>query len=186
MLSIIDNTSYEDQDYLHNIYEQYKKIMYKTARKYASNYSEIEDLVQDSITKLIPKVVKLRTLDDWALSAYIVFTVENTAKNHLRHQTISAKIICQDEYEDNITNSEISPEEALLLSEMTDEFYQIWVKLSQEDQDLLWGKYILEMSNEELGILIDCKPDSIRMKLTRARRRAMQMLEEGNFDYDTA
>lgn len=187
MLSIIENVNPDDQEYLHNIYEQYKEIMCKTAQKYATEYSAIEDLVHDSIVKLIPKVGKLRTLEQYALGAYIVYTVKNTAKNYLRRQSTSANIISQDEFEDfNIASNEISPEETLLLSEKTDEFHQIWVKLSQEYQEILWGKYILDMSNEKLGAMLDLKPDSVRMKLTRARRQAIKMLKEENFNYDKA
>ena len=57
-------------------------------------------------------------------------------------------------------------------------------KLSEDDQELLWGKYYFELSDAELADLFGCKPASIRMKLSRAKRRAMGVLKEGAFSYE--
>ena len=56
----------------------------------------------------------------------------------------------------------------------------MWVRLTEEEQLLLEGKYILGYEDGELAGMLGCKKDSVRMKLTRARRRALRlMLEEG-------
>ena len=44
--------------------------------------------------------------------------------------------------------------------------------------DLLRGKYIEGKSAQELAEMLGCKPDSIRMKMLRARRRAFHILQE--------
>jgi len=51
-------------------------------------------------------------------------------------------------------------------------------KLSLEDRLLLRGKYIEGKSAQELAEMLGCKPDSIRMKMLRARRRAFHILQE--------
>ena len=47
---------------------------------------------------------------------------------------------------------------------------------------LLWPGH----SGEELAEEFGCSPDSIRMKLTRARRKALEMIKEGGFCFDPA
>ena len=42
------------------------------------------------------------------------------------------------------------------------------------------------MSDAELAEEFGCSPDSIRMKLTRARRKALEMIKEGGFCFDPA
>ena len=42
------------------------------------------------------------------------------------------------------------------------------------------------MSDAELAEEFGCSPDSIRMKLTRARRRALEIMREGGVSYDPA
>ena len=54
----------------------------------------------------------------------------------------------------------------------------VWQKLSPTDQLLLEWKYIFGFSDRDLALRLDCKPESIRMKLTRARRRALHILKE--------
>ena len=57
---------------------------------------------------------------------------------------------------------------------------RVWPKLTDLDQMLLSGKYLLGYSDQELAELAGCKKDSVRMLLTRARRRAAALLmEEG-------
>ena len=56
----------------------------------------------------------------------------------------------------------------------------IWPVLPKETQILLKGKYILGYTDQELACQLKCKPSSIRMKLTRARRAALLLLSERN------
>ena len=51
---------------------------------------------------------------------------------------------------------------------------------------LLEGKYILGLSDEELAAEFDCSPNSIRMKLTRARRQVIKLVKEGGFSFEPA
>ena len=73
-----------DQQFVLSLYEKYKYIMFGTARKYVSDSFAVEDLVQESLLKLIPKISVLRGLQRCKIDAYIVYTVRNTAFNYLR------------------------------------------------------------------------------------------------------
>ena len=75
-----------------------------------------------------------------------------------------------------------SLDEQILLEEQKDHLMQIWSNLSEEDQLLLEGKYILGYKDAELADMLGCKKNSIRMKLTRARRRAFQLMTEEEGD----
>ena len=54
--------------------------------------------------------------------------------------------------------------------------------LPPEDQFLLEGKYILHCSNEALAEQLNCKPDSIRTKLFRVRKRFLALLQKEDPD----
>ena len=75
-----------------------------------------------------------------------------------------------------------SLEERILLEEQKEHLIQIWSSLHEEEQLLLEGKYILGYKDTELADMLGCKKDSIRMKLTRARRRAFQLMTEEEGD----
>lgn len=58
----------------------------------------------------------------------------------------------------------------------------IWDKLDYRHQYILEARYILEKSLEEIAEDLEIKPESVRMALTRARRKAYSliMMEEKN------
>ena len=76
------------------------------------------------------------------------------------------------------------PEEVVLMKESKEEFVRVWETLPENVRELLAGKYILQMDNKELAEEFGCSPDSIRMKLTRARRLAIEKIKEGGFDFE--
>ena len=69
------------------------------------------------------------------------------------------------------------------LSEQREHLLAALDQLSPEDRLLLEGKYFLEESDESLAKLLGCKAGSIRMKLTRARRRAFKLFEKEVHDF---
>ena len=77
---------------------------------------------------------------------------------------------------------ETSLDERIISEEQKDRLMQIWGSLPEEDQLLLEGKYILGYKDAELADMLGCKKNSIRMKLTRARRRAFQLMTEEEGD----
>ena len=50
-------------------------------------------------------------------------------------------------------------------------------ELDETDRELLVGKYIAGQNDDELARRFGIKPESVRMKLTRARRRVRKMIE---------
>ena len=51
-------------------------------------------------------------------------------------------------------------------------------RLTEQDWELLFGKYVLGQSDEELARQRGCGPNSIRMALSRARKRAQKLLKK--------
>ncbi|OUN10095.1 hypothetical protein B5G42_11275 [Flavonifractor sp. An91] len=71
-----------------------------------------------------------------------------------------------------------SLDDHLLQTERLERLAEVWDLLPEDDQLLLEGKYILGQEDTELADMLGCKASSIRMKLTRARRRAFQLMNE--------
>lgn len=187
-LTNLRDFSPDDKAFFLDIYEKFKRIMYHTVRKYVSNENDVEDLVQDAIVKLIPKTSVMRDLNHRALGAYIVVTVRNVSINYLKHQQITSQNYIDDELEMQLEAEyqmhSPTPEEVVLINEKRDEFYRVWEKLLGRDRDVLMGKYVLGLTDKELADIHGCKPCSIRMVLTRARRSALEVLKDEAYGYD--
>lgn len=169
-----------DQDFILQLYLEFKGLMYSTAQKYITSPQAVEDIVQDSIAKLINKVDILRNMERCILASYIVSTIKNTAINQLKVD--QAQNLCHIDFSEEermtIQNRSLSIDEILIIKEQRLRLSKIWMQLSIDDQVLLEGKYILGYSDMELAEQLHCKMSSVRMKLTRARRNAQKLLIE--------
>lgn len=167
-----------DKRFIEKIYKDFNRTMFKTAGRYVSSLPDQEDIVQNAIVKLIGRVDDLRKFSCCVLPKYIVYTIRSVAIDFLRTRgRLEAHIVSLD---DNMTvESKSEPLDAYLISkERTARSKEIWPKLPEEEQLLLEGKYIWGHSDKELAEDFRCKPDSIRMKLTRARRHALNLMTE--------
>ena len=173
-----------DQEFMLWLYESYHRLMFATAKKYIADNAACEDIIQDSLLNLIKKVPVLRTYERCILPSYIVSTVRNTAINYLKRKGVKEKhIVTYDEDLVETVAGDALPLDVLMeLAERRDALVAVWPELPEEDRLLLEGKYILGQTDAELAGLLGCKADSVRMKLTRARRNALKkMVEKGHF-----
>ena len=69
-----------------------------------------------------------------------------------------------------------------LEKERQEELLAIFREMREEEQQLLMGKYLMDLSDAELAQTLECKASSIRMKLTRARRTFIKKLQDGGDD----
>ena len=140
-----------DREFLLWLYQEFSRLMFYTAQKYLADPHSQEEVVQESLKKLIEKVAVLRRLKRPALAGYVRATVRNTA----RTDSLDETVFCREEVQ---------------------RLREIWPQLDGETRMLLERKYILGYENEELGRMLGCRTDSVRMKLTRARRKVLRLM----------
>lgn len=176
ILFFIPAEDLSDQEYFVQIYGEFEKLIYATAKKYISNPTDCEDVVQDSILALIRKVKIFRTMNRYSLTSYIICTIRNTSINYLiKQKRIQLHSIPLDDGE---AACQDKMEEQLQILDYRNQLSAIWNKLPSENRFLLEGKYIIGYSDRELANQLSCKPSSIRMMLTRARRKAFKLLKQ--------
>ena len=181
MISLIQTLPHKsnDEEFMLNLYLEYKNLMYSTAHKYVSNFQEMDDIIQDCLVSLYEKIDTLRPMPEKVLAGYIVSTVRNTAINKLKADEYE-KQHATDYTEENIASQKnaVPLETLFIMSERHYSLLRVWPKLSEENRILLEGKYILGYTDQELAQKLKCKASSIRMKLTRARRAALLLLSK--------
>lgn len=170
----------DDQKFIEDLYQEYQLTMYRTAVRITGDSDVASDLVQDALVKLIEKISTLQTLTGCILKAYVVYTVRNISFNYNDRKSVRKKhIIALDaDAEDKYSDNQPSMDELMIAAENRECFRESFSKIPKEDQTLLVGKYVLGLSDQELAKEFSCKPASIRMKLTRAKRRTMQHFQK--------
>ena len=109
----------------------------------------------------------VRQLDESKLPGYIAAACRHTAYNVLRHNRRHPQVPLED-----------APDMDELLSRRVElnALARVWPRLDEDTRWLLEARYILDYSDSELAREMGVKPTSVRMALTRARKKARAML----------
>ena len=163
-----------DRDFMTSLYYDYNRLIYYEVRSLVGASDEVEDLVQETLARLIGKVELLERLDQKRLAAYIADTAKNVARNHLRRNRASA--IPAEDF-GNIPDTGESVEEQVIGGLNLQGMEKLWETLPEDIRTLFRMKYFLHMTNEEIGRTLGIKPESVRMRISRARRKVLALLE---------
>ena len=176
----------DDRAFMQEVYQQNERLMYAIALKYASNTQDCEDIVHDTVEKHCKNIAKIKELPNSALRAYVVYAVRNTAINFRKHQSTINRHIQQLSGDDS--SSEYDQPESIIeriedLQEKRTSLTKVWMQLTDAEQELLYRKYVLDQTTKELAGIFQCSRDSIRMRLSRARRKSLRLMKgEGTND----
>ena len=170
----------DDRAFMQEVYQQNERLMYAIALKYASNTQDCEDIVHDTVERLCKNIIKIKGLSNSALRAYVVYAVRNTAINFRKHQATINRHIQQ--LSDDDLSSEYDQPESIIeriedLQEKRTSLTKVWMQLTDAEQELLYRKYVLDQTTEELSGIFQCSRDSIRMRLSRARRKSLRLMK---------
>ncbi len=172
------------KQFIRKIYIEYYPLMKKYALSISSNALNSDDIINEAIIKLIVKVELLQSLSSCKLATYIVYTIKSVAIDFVRSANRKSKwaYYSLDDNESNIADSikdvTDNPEQLIILKENSVEISNILSMLPEIYRDILHYKYTLEMSDAEISNIIGIKPASVRQYLTRARRKAKDLLTQ--------
>ena len=167
--------------FMEDLYRRHERLMYFIAGKYTANALQREDIVQTAVVSLLRKEATLRRLPPYAQINYIAAAVRNTAINALKREQkeLDRCIPLEDLSETFPTKFMPSAEAITLEKELQKDLLAVFQEMKEDEQQLLMGKYLMDLSDAELAQTLGCKPSSIRMKLTRVRRVFAEKLREG-------
>ena len=176
-----------DQQFMIELYETQKVRMVKIVRKYVFEEDYVEDVVQESVARLCRNVATLRQLERCKLEAYIVYTVKHTAFSHNDKMKREKARLIYDE-DDRLLRllrtGERFVEDELVHMEKIAKIRSILRRLPANEQDIIIRKYYLKQGDFEIAEAHGLKADSIRMKLTRIRRKFFEMMKEEGVTYE--
>lgn len=170
-----------DMDLIAALYARYKGIMFKTAMDNLQNKSDLDDVVQDTILRMVQNLETIRPLDEKACAVYIARTVYTAALDYDRRTARErVRSVGLDDVLELSTGQD--PEQALIeretLARRLKALREALEELSETDRELLIGKYIRGESDESLAKRLHLGAGTIRVRLMRARQRARRIIEK--------
>lgn len=171
-----------DMEFISALFERHKGIMYKTALDMGvRDQSQKNAAVHEALVRLPDKIDTLRGLGEKGRAAYMASVVRNVILNQADRRRIERRyIVDADVGALSALAAENDPEDEYIERESRrlrlESMWQALDELSDTDRRLLIEKYIDGRSDAEIARGLGVDPASVRMKLTRARRRAQRII----------
>ena len=170
-----------DRAFMTEVYRQYERLIWSEIRKILKDHPEAEDVFQTCLMKLVRNVKKLRSLTTTReLVNYIMTAAQHTALDAVRGKKNQPMESINDEEWDGRRSlrSDDDLEEMLYRRESVAQLEAVWPLLDERTRYLLEGKYFLDLSTHEMGAALHISHNSVRVELSRARKKVRKLLEE--------
>ena len=155
----------DDRAYMTRLFVKYQRLMYRTIYDILGDKWTKEDVLQTTLLRLIDHLDTLRRLEPEGLAGDIA------VRDSGRHPWLPL------DGEPEVPDERQEVEDRVLRRLELDALAQVWPRLDENTRWLLEARYILDYSDGELARELGVKPDSVRMALTRARRKARRLME---------
>lgn len=172
-----ETTGLSDQEFMAWLYETFAPLLWGTAKRYCRKQALWEEIIQDSMVRLLACVPRLRGLQAEKLPAYLAVTVRNTAYTQLKKVERDQKLFVSLESID-LPDDGPTLEERLLQAETVDELFTICDRLRPKDRALLLRYSLGSWKTEELAEQFGYQTASVRVRVSRVRRQVKQQLLE--------
>lgn len=172
--------SEEDCDKLTVIYEKYLNIMTAVARKYVSQ-SDVEDVVDDSIIKMINYLDRIDLDNELDTYHYICRIVKSCAIDWLRKADNTAEDI--DEVSFSFEDGELPLIDRIIARDGYDYIVQCIRSIKDTYREVCEMRLIYNMSYEQISKELNITVKNVSVRYTRGLQQLKSMLREGGY-YD--
>lgn len=177
IISAIENP--EDNRLMTEFYINFHQRLYTEAKKYLTDPEDVADVVLEALTRIINKMDTFRSLGPGQRYHYAITTVKNLCYILLKREKLFSGVSIE-KLETELEAAD-STEETVVQKLQRQQIAAIWQELDIEERRLLEQKYILCWTDAELAEAFGIKPESVRMRLTRAKRKVIKQLDRKGF-----
>lgn len=162
-----------DRDRCAKLYEKYKGLMMYTALKKINNYGVAEDMVSDSVIKIIKHFDKIDSFECHHQRNYIVYIVETTCIDYLRRvkkqvaEPIDAMELDYHRTHDNLVTH--SPLDELVLKEGYESIVTAIINLPATLKDVAYLHLVHGHDHNEIAKMLNISYDNSKTRLSRAK-----------------
>lgn len=157
--------------------------LYKVAYRFTGTVNDAEDLVQDLLVKLYPKVNEMTKVE--SLRPWLVRVMYRMWVDRLRHRNRSPVDHIGDcidiENETKESSPEGRPEEDLQREKLQYRVQHAIDQLSEQHRIILIFHDVEGYSLNEISEILDCATGTLKSRLHRARAHLRKLLENGTF-----
>jgi RNA polymerase sigma factor (sigma-70 family) len=166
-----------ETDYLDAIYRENSRELWAIFYSQCSDPERAYDAVQESFLKLHSyKGEPIRDPRAWLLRVG-----QNWLRDVARRKSSSCKLTST---LDEMSNERFAPEQLMASDENRGAVRGALQQMLEDDRKVLVMKYALDWSSAQMAKVMDCTAAAVDMRLSRARRRLAELLEEQGYSND--
>ena len=141
--------------------------------------------MQDFFSYIITHVKRFRNVERCTMRNFLVMCIRRKSIDALRGRKTKQKYIAgsidHDEFAFEYSDEKASFEEVVLNRIAVEELRDAFLKLPDQQQHVLEYKYLLEMTDREIGRILGVNQHTVRSYLTRARKAVYQLCKENGY-----
>ena len=158
------------------IFDEYYALMLHVAMDILNDRTLAEDAVSESLEKIIKNISNIGEVSCYKTKSYIVIIVKNTSINLLKKENRNRN---NDDEHSNIIDIDSLIPENLISMEGFDGLVDIIKSLPSTLKDVAVLSLVQEYSHQEIAKRLGIKNDTVRMRLSRAKKIIKNILKEG-------
>lgn len=159
------------------LYSRYYLLVFNKCLSFAKNADDASDMAQDIMIRVFEKLKSFK--GDAKFSTWLYAVTFNFCTD--RSRKAKGKFFTSIEVQyDLIDQSENSLQEAIVLGKKEESASKALAQLEVEDQQLLLMKYQHNKSIQELQVLYGLSASAVKMRLLRARTKAISVYNQVN------
>lgn len=173
----------EERAVFQKFYEKNNHMFYNIAKGILKTEEDAEDAVQNCFLRIVEKYDKYRSQTEENLTRLGCTIVKHEAIDMLRKK--EKKIVFSDE---NFLSQEEIPDmspdilEQLIQKTNSNLVTQAVMQLREEDRNLLYLRYVLDLKPKDIGELFDKNPSAVRKKLYQCRTKLVEVLKGDEYE----
>lgn len=167
----------EQRDKVVHIYENYYRLMMFVINKYVSNISDVEDLAQDCMLRIIDHIDSVDLTDTVRAKGFFAIVARNCAKDFVKK---SKNPLSFDEtyYEEEILQS---PEEIFFEKYDSQQIQQIIDNMNETYRDVCRLKYVYGYKEKEIALLLNLSPKVVNQRIFRGKQELRELIRKEQF-----
>jgi len=173
---IIDKIVGGDTNAFSVLVDRYKNMVYTLALRMVKNREEAEEISQDTFIKVYKSLHKFK--GNSKLSTWIYKVAYNSCLDKLRKDQKDYNLVPIDEYTEYQVKTIDNALDALEAQEQKQLIQDCLQLLPSTDSFLLTLFYFEDLSLDEISIIVNLKPNNVKVKLFRIRKNLATILQE--------
>ncbi|WP_452598856.1 RNA polymerase sigma factor [Pontimicrobium sp. MEBiC01747] len=154
--------------------ERYKDLIYTLALRMIKNREEAEEVSQDTFIKVYKSLSKFK--GDSKFSTWIYKVTYNTCLDRLKKIKRTQNTVAINEFTEHEVKTLDSALATLEIKERKEAIQKCINMLPSNDSFLLTLYYFEEQSLDEIAKIVNLKPNNIKIKLYRSRKKLASVL----------